>query len=294
MPPDRSTARARHSRRAPCSTSFGVSVVTIHPDAFDTSGNGSALYGVHGSFVSLVPTQTLEPYFLWRQSNNAAAELGGTASLHQATTGFRLTGKLPAAFDYSVELVMQTGSVGPDDIRAWAGHSLVGKLFAKVPAQPRLFGEFNFATGDAERTDGTRGTFDQLYPTGHDNYGLADQVGWRNVEHVRAGVEIKPTSKWQIHGSYHTWWLASATDGLYSAGGSLVARSVAGTAGTHVGREVDAQATTSIHPSFDRGWVRVLIPGSSEEHDAGHAYSYPYVMVTCFLENTGPPTLQSP
>lgn len=261
---------------------FGMSVVTIRPDAFDKSGNGSELYGVYGSLVSLIPKQTLEPYVLWRQSNNVAAELGGTGPLHEATTGVRLTGKLPAAFDYSGELVVQTGSVGPDDIKAWAVHGLVGRLFANAPAQPRLFGEFNYASGDADRTDGTRGTFDQLYPTGHDKYGLADQVGWRNVEHVRAGAEIKPTSKWQMSGSYHTWWLARATDGLYSAGGALVARSVGGAAGTHVGQEVDAQAIYIYSPQLQiAGGYAYLIPGEFLRNTTpGHAYSYPYVMVT--------------
>ena len=154
-----------------------------------------------------------------------------------------MAGKLPRAFDYSGEVAVQTGSVGPDTVSAWAGHMLVGKSLGGVPLHPRLFGEYNYASGDENRTDGTRGTFDQLYPTAHDKYGLADQVGWRNIEHVRGGVEFKPTTKAQVTASYHTWWLASATDALYSAGGAVVARSVAGTAGRHVGQEIDAQLT---------------------------------------------------
>ena len=38
----------------------------------------------------------------------------------------------------------------------------------------------------------TRQTFDQLYPTGHDKLGLTDQVGWRNIHHLREGIEITP------------------------------------------------------------------------------------------------------
>ena len=51
----------------------------------DKSGNGNALYGAYGSLVSFIPTQTLEPYVLWRQSNSVAAEqlqiAGGYAHL---------------------------------------------------------------------------------------------------------------------------------------------------------------------------------------------------------------------
>src|SRR5262249_47310054 len=158
----------------------------------------------------------------WRQAKNVAAELGGLAALHQSTTGIRMAGKLPAAFDYSGEAVVQAGSVGPDKIRAWAGHAVVGRSFVQIPGNLRGFGEFNYASGDSDRKDGTRGTFDQLYPTGHDKLGFSDQVGWKNIEHARAGVELKPTAKWQLSGSYHSWWLASATDGLFSASGALV------------------------------------------------------------------------
>src|SRR4029079_4832001 len=134
---------------------------------------------------TLLPKQAIEPYFFWRQSRNFTAELGGVAPLHQATTGLRMAGKVPAGFDYSGEVAVQSGSVGPDDVRAWAGHSAVGQTHGRA----RVLGEYNYASGDANSTDGKRGTFDQLYPTGHDKLGLSDQVGWRNIHNARAGVE---------------------------------------------------------------------------------------------------------
>jgi hypothetical protein len=261
---------------------FAASVVQILPDAFDKSGYGNGLYGAYLSATTIVPKQTLEPYFFWRQSPGIAAELGGIADLHQATAGVRMAGKLPLAFDYSTETAFQTGSVGPDAVRAWASHWNVGKTLAAVPAVPRFFGEYNYASGDASRTDGTRGTFDQLYPTGHDKYGLADQVGWRNIHHARAGVEFKPSPKWGVNGGYHSWWLASVTDALYNAGGVAIARSADGTAGRHVGQEVDVQAAYNYSPQLQIGaGYAYLIPGEFLTHATpGHAYSYPYVMLT--------------
>jgi hypothetical protein len=267
---------------------FAVSVVTIQPDTsarsygISTSGNGNALYGTYVSLTTLVPKQTLEPFFFWRQSRGIAAELGGTATLHQATTGARMAGKFSPTVDYSGDLVIQTGSAGPDSIRAWASHSVVGKTFAGVSLKPRVFGEFNHASGDTNAKDGTRGTFDQLYPTGHDKYGLADQVGWKNINHLRAGVELKPTTKWQVSGGYHSYWLASATDALYNAGGAVVARSTAGTAGRYVGQEVDIQTAYAYSPQLQlAGGFAHLIPGTFLKNTTqGHAYSYPFVMVT--------------
>ena len=270
---------------------FAASVVAISPDAFDRSGNGNALYGAYAASTTLLPKQTFEPYFFWRQASNVAAELGGTATRHQATTGVRIAGKLPAAFDYSSELAVQGGSVGPDRVTAWAGHALVGRTFGASSIRPRLFGEVNYASGDDNRTDGSRGTFDQLYPTGHDKYGLADLVGWRNMEHVRAGAEFKPAPKWGMNTSYHTWWLASASDGLYSASGALVARSPDGTAGTHVGHEIDAQATYVYSPQLQiAGGYAYVIPGTFLKNTTtGQAFSYPFVMITyVFLGETPP------
>jgi Alginate export len=260
---------------------FAASVVTIQPDAFDKSGSGNGLYGAYLSTTAL-PKQTLEPYFLWRQSRGITAELGGVADLHQATTGVRVAGKLPSAFDYSTETAVQTGSVGPDAVRAWASHWLVGKTLAGVAGLPRVFSEYNYASGDANRADGTRGTFDQLYPTGHDKYGLTDQIGWRNIHHARVGVEFKPSAKWGVNGGYHSWWLASVTDALYSAGGAAAARSAAGTAGRHIGQEVDIQAAYNYSPQLQIGTgYAQLIPGAFLTNTTpGHAYSYPYLMVT--------------
>lgn len=261
---------------------FTASLVTIQPDAFDKSGYGNLLTGAYASLPTLIPAQAIEPYFFWRQSRGIAAERGGTAYLRQATTGARMAGKGPSGFDYSSELAVQTGTVGPDTIRAWAGHALVGKRVPGASGKPRLFAEYNYASGDANRADGTRGTFDQLYPTGHDKLGLGDQVGWRNIRHARTGIELKPASKWQLTGSYHSWWLASPTDGLYSASGALVARSLAGTAGRHVGQEVDAQLAYAYSPQLQiAGGYAYLIPGEFLKNTTpGHAYSYPYVMVT--------------
>mgnify|MGYP001305618560 CR=1 FL=1 len=261
---------------------FAASVVTIQPDTFDESGGGNALYGAYVALGALVPGQSIEPYFFWRVSPNLTAETGGLAPLHQATTGVRMAGRLPSSLDYSTEVAVQTGSVGPDSVRAWAGHALVGKTFGTVAWRPRLFAEYNHASGDEDRTDGTRGTFDQLYPTPHDQYGLADQVGWRNIHHLRSGVEIRPAPKWQVSGGYHSWWLASATDGLFSAGGALVARSVPGTAGRHVGQEADAQVAYvySSQLQVGAGYAHVFPGQFLEGTTAGAAYNYPYVMVT--------------
>jgi hypothetical protein len=80
-----------------------------------------------------------------------------------------------------------------------------GRAGSTIRGQSTGSVEYNYASGDSDSTDGHRGTFDQLYPTGHDKYGLADQVGRKNIRNARGGVDLKPTTKWQIRTRYEAW-----------------------------------------------------------------------------------------
>ncbi len=260
---------------------FGASVVRIQADSFDESGNGNKLGGAYGTLSALVKNAVVEPYFFWRADRGLRTETATTGNLDQKTIGTRFNGRLPAGLDYGVEMAVQDGSLGSDSISAWAGHwqlreSFTGSLNFK------LVGEFNYASGDSNPTDGARGTFDQLYPTGHDKLGLADQVGWRNIRHARAGLEISPVRGWPVTASHHAWWLANRHDSLYNAGGNPVARVAGGAASTYVGQEIDVQLTRAIVPQIlvSGGYAHMFTGAFLKEATPGADYSYPYVMVT--------------
>ena len=36
-------------------------------------------------------------------------------------------------------------------------------------------------------------------------------MGWKNIHHVRTGLELRPHTKLALAGAYHSFWLASAT-----------------------------------------------------------------------------------
>jgi hypothetical protein len=260
---------------------FGASVVRIQEDSFDESGNGNRLGGAFGSFSALVPNAVVEPYFIWRADRDLRTETATTGNLDQKTVGARFNGKLPAGLDYGVEMAGQTGSLGSDSIGAWAGHWQLRESF-NGRLGVRLIGEFNYASGDSDPTDGARGTFDQLYPTGHDKLGLADQVGWRNIRHARAGLEISPARGWPVTASHHAWWLANRSDSLYNAGGASIARVPGGASSTYVGQELDVQVTRAVVPQIQvaAGYAHMVTGPFLKEATPGADYSYPYVMVT--------------
>ena len=260
---------------------FAASLVRSLPDGFDKSGNGNRLIGAYATTGKLIPKGTFEPYVFFRRDTNLRSELGPFGSLEQATMGARTAGRLPVGLDYGVEMVMQRGSLADDSISAWAGHwqlreSLPGKGAVKFTS------EYNFATGDESGLDGTRATFDQLYPTGHDKLGLADQVGWRNIHHLREGVEFSPLKATPIAVNYHSWWLAEKTDGLYNAGGARIAFVAGGAANGHVGQEIDFQVTRALTPQLQlaAGYAHMFTGKFLEQATPGASYSAPYIMAT--------------
>jgi hypothetical protein len=256
------------------------SVVRILDGEFDKSGNGNRFGGLYGSTAKLVPGATVEPYVLYRADRQLRTEAGAFGNLSQVTIGARWVGKLPAGYEYGVETAVQRGSLGADSLSAWGGHYQI-----RTPAGPRGFrfvSEYNYATGDENPADGKRGAFDNLYPTPHDKYGLADQVGWRNIHHIREGIELTPAKGWPVLVNVHAWWLAERKDGLYTAGSALLARVPAGATSRHVGEELDLQLTRAVTPQLQLafGYAHIFTGAFLKSATPGASYSHAYVMAT--------------
>jgi hypothetical protein len=264
---------------------FAASVVNSQVDEFNRSGSGNYFYGVDAPLSLLPLGGILEPYEFVRSTRNQRSDTGAISTLVSSTTGIRLAGKLTPATDYNIETAIQRGSLGTDDIAAWAGHWTVGRTISARRGTYRLFGEYNYASGDDTPADGQRGTFDQLYPTPHDKYGLADQVGWKNIHHARAGLEFRPQPKLAVAGGYHSFWLASARDALYNAAGVAVARIPAGAPDRHVGQELDVQATFTPSPRIQihGGYSHLFTGAFLKAATPGESYSGPYIMVTTMV-----------
>jgi hypothetical protein len=261
---------------------FSASVVNLREGTANKSSGGNALHGAYGSITKVIPNATLEPFAFWRLARGTKTEAGLPGNTGRWVYGFRFVGKLPANFDYNVEMAGQSGSIGVDDIRAMASHAALGYTLAGIKNKPRLVAEYNYATGDNTPGDGVQETFDQLYPTGHDKLGLGDQVGWKNIHDVRAAIEYKATSKITLTGAYHSWWLASRTDALYNAAGASIVKVSDGSAGRHVGQEADIQMTYALNAatSIGAGYANIFPGTFLKNATPGKQYRLPYVMLT--------------
>jgi hypothetical protein len=264
---------------------FAASVVNIQMDDVNRSGGGNYFYGADAPLAVLPLGGVLEPYEFVRTAQNLRTEANAPGDLTSSTTGVRAVGKMSARTDYNVETAIQRGSLGSDTISAWAGHALIGRTIPIASRTYRVFAEYNFASGDETLGDGVRGTFDQLYPTPHDKYGLADQIGWKNIHHLRTGLEMRPHAKLAFAGGYHSFWLANAKDALYSAGSTVLARIPTGASDRHVGQELDIQATYTPSPRIQLhgGYAHIFTGAFLKAATPGKSYNGPYVMVTTML-----------
>jgi len=220
---------------------FSGIAAKVDPLAFDQPTPGEHFDGIYGTVGQIVPNSTIEPYLLWRMEHNYKNEAGKKGNLDEKAVGLRFAGK-QRALDYNLEMTDEVGASAGDRIQSWAGHWGAGYTLPNKRFAPRLFGEFNRASGDANPHDGVRGTFDPMFGGAHDKYGLADLFTWTNLAHYRGGLGWRLRPGVTMGVAYNWMHLANAHDSLY-IGGKAIAKSAAGSAGTHIGEEADIQTT---------------------------------------------------
>ena len=269
---------------------FVASVVPGDNDDLHSALAGNNLYGVYGTFENIVPKATIEPYVLWRlaPSSSLLPETLARGHLHEVTLGLHTKGTLPADFDYDSEFDWQTGSLDSSTINAWAGYVGVGKTFPDAIAKPRVLLEGNYASGTKNPSGHEWNTFDQLYPSNHDKYGFADQVGRRNLVQFRVSVEEEAGTRWKIKQSFESYWLATTHDNLYNSSGGISVPAHPG-ASPYIGNELDqvAEYQWGRGLNFGFGYAHLFTGGFLKATTPGHDYRYPYIYFEYNLSKSG-------
>lgn len=250
---------------------FVSSLVRPDPKRFDRFRSETQLHGVYAS-VATRSGQVLEPYLLWKRAGD------DNRTQNIVTAGARLLGPLPERLDYELETAVQTGQFGGARVRTWAGSWTLGRRLGDAESAPRLFFEYDHAAGDHDPKDGLRTTFDQLFPTNHSKYGIADRIGWRNMHAARVGLTLEP-GRWTLGFDYHSFWLASREDSLYGADGAALLRNPSARS-SHVHQELDAQASVRLAESFSLafGYARVFPGGYLRESSPGQPLHFAFLM----------------
>jgi Alginate export len=267
---------------------FAASIVNPIDIGISHHLQGNNVYGLYGGIEKVIPKSVIEPFFLWRVAPSVAVETTAntkTGRLNEKALGFRLRGSEIHDFDYRAEVIGERGSAGTNGINAWGTTFGAGYTFSSLRGVPRIFGSYDFASGDKNPTDGVHNTFDLMYPNAHDRLGIADQFGWQNIISYRGGVTVRVHRRLFLVGQYLNFSLANAKDGIYNISGGLIARDKTGKSGTHVGESFETYAWYELNRRVSIGaGIAHIFPGTFLAlATKGAAYTYPYVVLN-FLD----------
>ena len=210
---------------------------TVHDDNF---------YGFYAAFKK-IKDHVIDTFLFIRnnQDNSLVSERAGIrGDLKEYTFGNRLKGKR-GSVDYGAEYALQFGRRAHDEIEAWAFHQELGYTFLKRWGTPRFYAEYNHASGDRNPTDGVVSTFDNLFPTNHNKYGLIDFLSLKNMNDIMLGASLKPHSKVHMAAEFHWFFLDAKESAWFNASGGVF-RAANPNASTHLGEELDLYATYAI------------------------------------------------
>ena len=220
--------RVRHESDVARVDFFSGSVVEDYPDRLDRSDYGNGFHGVYSTWKKAVPGAEVDAYLLYRTRRTAVDELGRVGDGDLWAPGVRVGGMAGERFDYDAELVVERGSFGQSDLEAFSAAVEGGYVLAETGWKPRVFGLYQYASGDSDPTDGKIGTYDQIYASNHRHRGLVDVIGYRNLDNWALGIEGSPHERLRLKFQTDSYRLADRHDGYYTFNGR---RRVAGVAG---------------------------------------------------------------
>jgi hypothetical protein len=269
---------------------FAASAVV--PEAYGVSPHqeGNNIYGAYGRIDDLIPHSNLEPFILWRVQPAEVVEPAvakTTGKENEQAYGLRLKGQADASFDYSGELIVESGTVGPQPIRAWAAQVGSAYQFLNVMAKPRIFTQYDFASGNNDpATNGRHSTFDTIYPTAHDRFGITDLFGWQNIESVRAGTTVEPHRRLTFTVQGLDFWAPSALDSIYNTSGSSIVFNKTDH-GHHVGAEIDGYSWYELNKHFNLGGGIGYFGGGQFLTNVSNSHSYTYYYFALNFKDNG-------
>lgn len=218
---------------------FWTRPVIPNPGELNSWDDNQSFYGL---WMTYRPKkgQVVDAYYLGLDNTNRITQQGIVRSPFDVHTfGSRYVGDKDGALLWDFEGAIQFGDRG--DARVFAGMATagLGYHFKDAPLNPTFWAYYDYASGDESPNAGTVGTFNHLFPFGHQYMGWADLVGRQNIQDFNMHLYLYPTNWVTVWFQYHRFWLDSARDALYGVAGQAYRRDPTGAAGRDVGHEFD-------------------------------------------------------
>ncbi len=204
-------------------------------DRTDASRRAVGLYATR-ALPEIGPKSGVDLY--WIGYHRAAARFdAGAGTEDRQTFGTRVFGTA-GNWSWNHEAMLQVGTFGPRDILAWSIATDTTYMFADLPLNPFVELKANVISGDRNRTDGTLGTFNALFPKGK-YFGEIGLLGPYNLINLHPVAGIDLGSGWSLSGAAVFYWRESLSDGVYGNPGNLL-RSAGTSRARYIGTQADA------------------------------------------------------
>lgn len=190
-------------------------------------------------------------YYLGLDRKDATFESGTAAELRHTVAArlWRLIATQEPGVDFDYEGVVQFGTFGSDDIRAWTFASDTGYSLTTVPLRPRFSIKADISSGDNPASH-TLGTFNPIYPIGNYFGVLADTgPGPVNFIDMHPRIQTHLPHGISISTDVVAQWRENVNEGVYAVPGFLLvpangsrARFVGYRPGTEIRWQIDRHA----------------------------------------------------
>jgi len=263
---------------------FYARPVRVRPYNFDDNSPANFIAGVYDTWevpglLSKAKTK-LEMYAFYVNRQSITFNRA-TAGEDRYTLGTRLTAN-PKPFDFDLETTYQIGRFNGEATHAFSIAAIGGYTFENVMFTPRTFLGSDIASGGDPNNPGD--TFDQLFPSGHDQFGIIDAIGRQNIVDVHPGFTLtllnhKPgAERLTLLTQYRQFWRESDRDAVYTSSGSIL-RAGAGSNASAIGGEIDLQVNwqldrhISAYTGYSHFFHGAFIAATGPHDDIDFAYS---------------------
>jgi hypothetical protein len=199
-------------------------VVYRDDDPFDDRSSSDTLFSGARIERQLTKDVQLSAYYALYQ-RKAADFLTASGEENRHILDLRSAGTY-AGFDWDVEAMGQVGSVGSEDVVAWALGARTGYTVQDMVWSPRIGLQFDMASGDRDARDGTLETFNPLFPNGF-YFSLGGHTGYTNLIHLKPSMTVTPNEDLTLMAGIGLLWRQTTQDAIYT----LPNIPVSGTAG---------------------------------------------------------------
>ena len=186
--------------------------VSYSPGVFDDPRNHAVSFD--GVYVTRTAGGQTQSVYVYRYVNDAARFGSVTGREDRIALGARVAGRA-SGFDYDVEGMRQSGTVGAAVIRAWGVGAIGGYTIRGAPLKPRLGIQADFASGDGNKDDGRVGTFNPLFFKGA-YFTEAPLASFANIRHLKGSLSVSPSKSDTISLSYADFSKLRTSDAVYA------------------------------------------------------------------------------